>query len=52
MMAGCLLLTVMPGLVPGIHAVPPLRRFLGHSHVDGRVKPGHDGGVVVRERVS
>ncbi|TLX42995.1 hypothetical protein FBQ73_10095 [Xanthobacter autotrophicus] len=38
---------VMPGLVPGIHAVP-----LGTAcedqpqpaRVDGRVKPGHDGG--------
>lgn len=38
---------VMPGLVPGIHAVPQLRRFLGRSLVDGRVEPGHDGGRVV-----
>jgi len=30
---------VMPGLVPGIHA------FLGSKQgVDGRDKPGHDGG--------
>ncbi|KYH01923.1 membrane protein, partial [Bradyrhizobium sp. DOA1] len=28
---------VMPGLAPGIHGSP---RAL--SHVDGRVKPGHD----------
>ena len=31
----------MPGLVPGIHAL-----LLGRTkNVDGRVKPGHDGGV-------
>jgi hypothetical protein len=28
---------VMPGLVPGIHV-------LAKKDVDGRVKPGHDGG--------
>jgi hypothetical protein len=28
----------MPGLVPGIHA------FLTKQDVDGRDKPGHDGG--------
>jgi hypothetical protein len=30
--------TVMPGLVPGIHA------FAARQDVDGRDKPGHDGG--------
>ena len=35
---------VMPGLVPGIHA---LARQTG---VDGRDKPGHDGMVGVAER--
>jgi hypothetical protein len=30
-------MTVMPGLVPGIHV------FLGGEDVDGRDKPGHDG---------
>jgi hypothetical protein len=28
----------MPGLVPGIHVLVP------NKDVDGRVKPGHDGG--------
>jgi hypothetical protein len=28
---------VMPGLVPGIHAL-----FFSIQNVDGRVKPGHD----------
>jgi hypothetical protein len=28
----------MPGLVPGIHALPNARK-----DVDGRDKPGHDG---------
>jgi hypothetical protein len=32
--------SVMPGLVPGIH-VFPLQRC---KDVDGRDKPGHDGG--------
>ncbi len=35
---------VMPGLVPGIHAL----LLCGTQDVDGRVKPGHDdrkGGV-------
>ncbi len=49
---------VMPGLVPGIHAGPPLqRRRMGrsgshlphfaalHAGVDGRDKPGHDAGL-------
>jgi hypothetical protein len=31
---------VMPGLVPGIHAL----LFRGIKDVDGRVKPGHDDG--------
>jgi hypothetical protein len=31
-------LVVMPGLVPDIHA------FLFGKDVDGRVKPGHDNG--------
>jgi hypothetical protein len=30
--------SVMPGLVPGIHAFR-----IGKKDVDGRVKPGHDG---------
>jgi hypothetical protein len=34
---------VMPGLVPGIHA---LRR--GRLHVDGRDKPGHDDAETFR----
>ncbi|MET3972504.1 hypothetical protein ABIA95_004673 [Bradyrhizobium sp. LA8.1] len=29
----------MPGLVPGIHVLPTMPQ-----HVDGRDKPGHDGG--------
>jgi hypothetical protein len=32
-----LLFSVMPGLVPGIHA------FAEQHGVDGRDKPGHDG---------
>jgi hypothetical protein len=32
----------MPGLVPGIHVLIPLKS----KDVDGRVKPGHDGGKV------
>ncbi|RJF69973.1 hypothetical protein D4Q52_18775 [Rhodopseudomonas palustris] len=32
----------MPGLVPGIHAC---LRQLQHKGVDGRDKPGHDGGT-------
>ena len=35
---------VMPGLVPGIHAHDD------GATVDGRDKPGHDGGDVVTER--
>ena len=35
-----LLQFVMPGLDPGIHAVPKHR--CGWRGVDGRVKPGHD----------
>ena len=31
----------MPGLVPGIHAVPPAT--VPHDRVDGGDKPGHDG---------
>ena len=31
-------MTVMPGLVPGIHDF----RATGAKDVDGRVKPGHD----------
>jgi hypothetical protein len=30
----------MPGLVPGIHVL----LYRGQKDVDGRVKPGHDGG--------
>ncbi|CAA0095911.1 Uncharacterised protein [Starkeya nomas] len=30
---------VIPGLDPGIHAVPPMRPVQG---MDGRAKPGHD----------
>jgi hypothetical protein len=32
-----ILFSVMPGLVPGIHAFAPI------EDVDGRDKPGHDG---------
>jgi hypothetical protein len=32
----------MPGLVPGIHVLRPLKR----ENVDGRDKPGHDGVLV------
>jgi len=34
----------MPALVAGIHIS---LSFLGTEDVDGRVKPGHDGGVYV-----
>ncbi len=34
--------SVMPGLYPGIHAVPPADLQKG---VDGRVEPGHDDEV-------
>ncbi|MBI5165538.1 MAG: ABC transporter [Magnetospirillum sp.] len=33
----------MPGLVPGIHADPHRQSFVLRYHMDGRVKPGHDG---------
>jgi hypothetical protein len=33
---------VMPGLVPGIHDRPSA----GPKDVDGRNKPGHDGGLL------
>jgi hypothetical protein len=36
--------SVMPGLVPGIHVL----LFIVHQDVDGRDKPGHDGGVRYR----
>jgi hypothetical protein len=32
---------VMPGLVPGIHVLATCK-----EDVDGRVKPGHDGGAM------
>jgi hypothetical protein len=31
----------MPGLDPGIHVF--VAKTVGRWHVDGRVKPGHDG---------
>ncbi|MBI5164705.1 MAG: hypothetical protein HY985_12490 [Magnetospirillum sp.] len=34
--------TVMPGLVPGIHAGPYRQGSVLRHRVDGRVKPGHD----------
>jgi hypothetical protein len=37
----------MPGLVPGIHAVmlpQAWRGYMQRPGVDGRDKPGHDGG--------
>src|SRR5262245_47676027 len=34
---------VMPGLAPGIHVSAPRRK----KDVDGRDKPGHDGGLFV-----
>ncbi|RZN09084.1 hypothetical protein CWO91_19340 [Bradyrhizobium genosp. SA-3] len=34
------ILSVMPGLVPGIHV---LLSHLAQKNVDGRDKPGHDG---------
>ena len=41
-------LTVMPGLVPGIHVGPPPRPLPARTamprDVDGRNKSGHDGG--------
>jgi hypothetical protein len=44
--------SVMRGLDPRIHdespRVPTLRQSLRHSLVDGRVKPGHDGGETLR----
>ena len=36
---------VMPGLVPGIHVL----QTCGKEDVDGRDKPGHDGGVLWHE---
>jgi hypothetical protein len=36
--------TVMPGLVPGIHAL----ESSSEEDVDGRVKPGHDDSLVRR----
>jgi hypothetical protein len=33
---------VMPGPVPGIHAVPQHHRYRLSHGVDGRDKPGHD----------
>src|SRR3954467_10177867 len=38
---------VMPGLVPGIHVLAP-----GVKNVDGRDKPGHDGGGWVSGRAT
>jgi hypothetical protein len=38
----------MPGLVPGIYAVPFVATM--RSRVDGRDKPGHDGAWVWRCR--
>jgi hypothetical protein len=35
----------MPGLGPGIHVLQTCRK----EDVDGRDKPGHDGGVLWRE---
>ncbi|WP_158814159.1 hypothetical protein [Methylocapsa sp. S129] len=39
--------SVMAGLVPAIHAVMPpqaCREYMQRPGVDGRDKPGHDGG--------
>jgi hypothetical protein len=36
----------MPGLVPGIHV---LASFAALKDVDGRVKPGHDEGLLFAE---
>ncbi|WP_316238625.1 hypothetical protein [Bradyrhizobium sp. SZCCHNR1015] len=41
-----IIFSVMPGLVPGIHAAPRMP-----NDVDGRVKPGHDD-VEVDERTT
>ena len=40
----------MPGLVPGIHVVGPgvvLPQWHLRVDVDGRDKPGHDGGSAI-----
>jgi hypothetical protein len=41
------MISVMPGLDPGIHAVPLGTPFRSERriNVDGRVKPGHDGEI-------
>jgi len=42
----------MPGLVPGIHAVPTsptLGNLPSGRFVDGRVKPGHDAESACRQ---
>ncbi len=41
-------LGVMPGLVPGIHVLLPINK----EDVDGRDKPGHDGGTFHRLVIS
>ena len=54
-MAPTLQTAVMPGLVPGIHVDPIAHRSHPRArplHVDGRDKPGHDGGAVPRARLS
>jgi len=33
----------MPGLDPGIHVHRPARNLAWISHLDGRIKSGHDG---------
>jgi hypothetical protein len=38
----------MPGLVPGIHVLLPINK----EDVDGRDKPGHDGGTFHRLVIS
>jgi hypothetical protein len=35
----------MPGLGPGIHAF--LAKTIRNKGIDGRDKPGHDGGIIV-----
>jgi hypothetical protein len=37
-----LTILIVPGIDPGIHA-PEIASNPGGKHVDGRVKPGHDG---------
>ena len=47
-------LSVMPGLVPGIHVPPPHRPLTAHAampqDVDARNKSGHDGGGTAASR--